>query len=97
MAKKDVVRLLVRLFGDPKLQDRMAANAAGVLKTAKLSAKERALILSGDHRAIQAYLGSDAVKANVVKTQLKNVANVVKTALKRPRKKSTTAKKPARK
>jgi len=94
MAKKDVVRLLVRLFGDPRLQEKLAKRPAAVLKSAKLSARERELLASGDEKAIRAYLGQDTVKANVVKTGLTglvgpDVANVVKTAIrsgKKPRK-----------
>jgi hypothetical protein len=90
MAKKDVVRLLVRLFGDPALHAKMSKDAGKVLASAKLSPKERELVLSGDAEAIRAYLGDDTVKTNVVKTGLKGITNVVKTAIhhkKRPTKK----------
>jgi len=67
MAKKDVVRLLVRLFGDPKLADRLGKKkeADKALKNARLSAKERALLASGDADAIRAYLGRESAKANI--------------------------------
>jgi len=69
MAKKDVVRLLVRLFGDPKLAERLASEkeAAKVLKNARLSAKERALLASRDPDAIRAYLGRESAKT-IIKT-----------------------------
>jgi hypothetical protein len=86
MAKRDVVRLLVRLFGDPKLHGAYRQNPQKVLKAARLSAKERALLASGDEAAIRAYLGREAGVTNVVRSGLTNVVkaaktNVVKTAI----------------
>jgi hypothetical protein len=80
MAKKDVVRLLVRLFGSPKLHGNYRKNPDQVLTAAGLSPKERALLKSGDEKAIRAYLGTESSKANVVKSGL---ANVVKSAAKK--------------
>jgi len=86
MAKKDVVRLLVRLFGDPKLHGKYRAAPDKVLKAAGLNKKERTLLASGDEAAIRDYLGRAAAKTNVVKSGLTNVVkaaptNVVKSAL----------------
>lgn len=76
MAKKDVVRLLVRLFGDPALAERLGSEkeAAKVLKNARLSAKERALLASRDADAIRAYLGREGVQTNIkTSTELPNI------------------------
>lgn len=86
MAKKHVVRLLVRLFGDPKLHGKLRDNPKKVLKAAGLSRKERELLATGDEAAIRDYLGQESVKANVVKSGLRGVStgaspNVVKTAI----------------
>jgi hypothetical protein len=80
MAKKDVVRLLVRLYGDPKLAERLGKDAEKVMKAARLSAQERALLASGDAAAIQAYLGRESVKANI-KTKFLAANIKTKTAL----------------
>lgn len=86
MAKKDVVRLLVRLFGDPKLHGKYRAEPKKVLKAAGLNRKERELLVAGDEDAIREYLGRESAKTNVVKSGLTNVVksastNVVKSAL----------------
>ncbi len=93
MAKRDVVRLLVRLYGDPKLLDRIhdEKRAEKLMKAAKLSAHERALLASGDEKAIRAYLGQESPKANIVRAGLANiktktrmpVANIIKTKFKK--------------
>jgi hypothetical protein len=65
MAKSDVVRLLVRLLGDPKLAERLQKDPDGVLARARLSAKERALLAGRDPDAIRAYLGREGARANI--------------------------------
>ena len=61
------MRLLVRLFGDPKLAGKLATAklAERVLESAGLSAKERALVASRDADAIRDYLGREGAKANI--------------------------------
>ncbi len=86
MARKHVVRLLVRLFGDPKLHGKYRKDPKKVLKAAGLNPKERDLLASGDEAAIREYLGRETAKTNVVKSGLTNVVktgatNVVKSAL----------------
>jgi hypothetical protein len=85
MAKRDVVRFLVRLFGDPVHHGRYRKQPDRVMKAAGLSPSERDLLASGDAAAIRAYLGKESAKTNVVKSGLTNVVktsatNVVKTA-----------------
>jgi len=77
--------LLVRLFGDPALHAEISKDAEKVLKSAKLSPKERELVLSGDAEAIRAYLGADGVKSNIVRTGLTGISNIVKTAVRKKR------------
>ena len=86
MARKDVVRFLVRLFGDPKLHGKYRRDPKKVAKAAGLDRNERALLASGDEKAIRDYLGGEAVKANVVRSGLAPLEraaapNVVKSAL----------------
>ena len=66
MAKRDLVRLLVKLYGDPKLRERFEKDPARVIKAAKLSAKERAVLASGDPEAIRAHLGKESLKAQII-------------------------------
>jgi hypothetical protein len=63
MAKKDLVRLLVRLYGDPKLHERLKKDPAKVLGAAGLSAKEQALLRSADAGALREYLGAESAKS----------------------------------
>jgi hypothetical protein len=65
MAKRDVVRLLVRLYGDPRLQEKLARDTEKTMKAARLSKKERELLASGDVKAIGRYLGKAAAKTRV--------------------------------
>ena len=86
MAKRDLVRLLVRLFGDPQHVDRLNRNPEKTMKAAKLSPAERKLLASGDERALRAYLGRDAAKANLDRAGLADiiktsVADIVKTSV----------------
>lgn len=81
MAKKHVVRLLVRLFGDPALQGKYRKNPRKVAKAAGLSREERELLASGDEAAIRDYLGRSAGLTNVVKSGLAGGPNVVKSAI----------------
>ena len=80
MAKKDVVRLLVRLFGDPKLHGKYRDDPKKVLKAAGLNRKERELLAAGDESAIREYLGQAGGQTNIVKSGL---TNIVKTAVPR--------------
>jgi hypothetical protein len=82
MAKKHVVRLLVRLFGDPELQGKYRKNPDKLAKAAGLSRQERELLASGDEAAIRDYLGRAAGVTNVVKSGLAAGPNVVKSAIK---------------
>jgi len=83
MAKKDVVRLLVRLFGDPALLERLTKDPAKALKSTKLSAKERELLASADSEAIRDYLGRDKVKAVIKsKTELPVIKSKFKAVIK---------------
>ena len=66
MAKKDLVKLLVRLYGDPKLKERFEKDPAKVMKAAKLSAKEREVLASADAEKIRAHLGKEFVKTHII-------------------------------
>ena len=81
MAKKDLVRLLVRLFGDPAHLDKVKKNPAKTLAAASLSPAERDLVLSRNDAKIRAYLGSEGAKANIKsKTGLANIKSKTGTA-----------------
>lgn len=74
MAKKDLVRLLVNLFGDPRHLDKVKKDPAGALAAAGLSPAERELVLSRNDAKIRAYLGAEGAKANIKsKTGLANI------------------------
>lgn len=66
MAKKDLVRLLVQLFGDPNLHDRIRKNPHAELAKLGLSKRERELILSRDEKALRTYLGKEAARLTIV-------------------------------
>ena len=66
MAKRDLVKLLVRLYGDPKLAERMKKNPKAVMKAAKLSAADQEILSSGDEANIRGYLGKEAAKSIIV-------------------------------
>ncbi len=78
MAKRDLVKLLVRLYGEPKVKARFEKDARKTMKGAKLSAKEQELLASGDEKAIREYLGQDAAKAAIIKSFL---ATIIQTAV----------------
>ena len=78
MAKKDLVRLLARLYGDPVHEARFQQDRAKFLKRTKLSAKERDLVIAGDAEAIRAYLGKESAKTHIVDSAL---THIVDTAL----------------
>jgi hypothetical protein len=81
MAKKDLVRLLVRLFGDPAHLDKVKKNPAKALAAAGLSPAERDLVMSRNDAKIRAYLGSEGAKANIKsKTGLANIKSKTGTA-----------------
>jgi len=110
MAKRDLVELLVRLFGDAELQARWKRDQQKVMRRAGLSKAERELLTAGDEAAIRAYLGKKSRRA-VIKTGaavIKTSAAVIKTSAavikisavgkkktkKAPSKKKTPARKP---
>lgn len=66
MAKKDVVRLLIQLFGDPALHDEIRKNPEVALAKLGLSKKERELLASRDENAIREYLGKESQKILIV-------------------------------
>lgn len=72
------MKLLVKLYGDPKLKQRLEKDAWRTMKAAKLSAKEQEILASGDAEKLRGYLGTDAVKATIIKSGL---ATIIKTAL----------------
>ena len=79
MAKKDLVRLLARLYGDPVQQARFRKDRAALLKGARsLAPKEKKLLLDGDPDAVRAYLGKEATKAIIVDSE---IAHIVDSAL----------------
>lgn len=84
MSKKNVVRLLVRLFGDPAHLERLKRNPAATLAKAGLTPAERDLVLSGSDAKIRAYLGSAAdqaaIKAKAVAIKAKTAAIKGKTS-----------------
>jgi hypothetical protein len=63
MAKKDLIRLFVRLYGDPRLREKLARDPEGTLKAAGLSKKERELVSRRRGKAITEYLGDEAAGA----------------------------------
>ncbi len=77
MSKKNVVRLLVRLFGDPRHLEKLRRNPAATLAAAGLTPAESELVLSGSDAKIRAYLGADSDRAAI---QAKTVAIKGKTA-----------------
>jgi hypothetical protein len=84
MSKKNVVRLLVRLFGDPRHLEKLKKNPEATLAQAGLTPAERELVLSGSDAKIRAYLGSAAdqaaIKAKAVAIKGKTAAIKGKTA-----------------
>ena len=78
MAKKDLVRLLVRLYGDPVAEGQFQKDRAKFLRAAKLAPKEQKLLVEGDVDGLRAYLGSETANAHIVDEQL---SHIVDTAL----------------
>ena len=68
MAKRDLVKLLVKLYGDPKLRQRLEKDAKKTMKAAKLSAKEREILASGDAARLREYLGKEQLKSSIIQT-----------------------------
>ena len=66
MAKRDLVKLLVGLYGDPKLKARLEKNASRTMKAARLSAREQELLASGDAAKLREYLGKDTLRAQII-------------------------------
>lgn len=65
MSKRSVVRLLVRLSGDPAQLEKFRKRPAAAFAAAGLSPAERELLLSGSDAKIRAYLGSDSDRAAI--------------------------------
>ena len=80
MSKKNVVRLLVRLFGDPTHLEKLRKNPAATLAAAGLSPAERELLLSGSDAKIRAYLGADSDRAAIKAKTVAIKAKAVQTA-----------------
>jgi hypothetical protein len=84
MSKKNVVRLLVRLFGEPAYLEKLRKNPGRTLAAAGITPAERELLLSGSDAKIRAYLGADsgraAIKAKTVAIKGKTAAIKGKTA-----------------
>jgi hypothetical protein len=70
MARKDLVRLLIQLFGDPALHEEIRKNPEAALGKLGLSKKERELLASRDESAIREYLGKDSQKILIVASWL---------------------------
>jgi len=66
MAKKDLVRLMIQLFGDPQLHEQIRKDPAAALKKLGLTQKEIELFQSRDEKAIRAYVGREASKVTIV-------------------------------
>jgi hypothetical protein len=79
MAKKDVVKLLVQLFGDPDHLKRIQKDPETVMDAAGLDEAENALLRSRNEAAIKSYLGADAASANIKTKALANIKS--KTAI----------------
>ena len=84
MSKKNVVRLLVRLSGDPAYLEQLRKSPAATLSASGITPAERELLLSGSDAKIRAYLGTDsdraAIKAKTAAIKAKAVAIKAKTA-----------------
>ena len=65
MSKKNVVKLLVRLFGDPAHLEKVRRSPAKTLAAAGLTPTERELVLSGNPARLRAYLGAEARRVNI--------------------------------
>lgn len=65
MSKKNVVKLLVRLFGDPAHLAKLRKSPAKTLAAAGLTPAERELVLSGNPARLRAYLGAEAERVNI--------------------------------
>lgn len=63
MAKDDLKKLLIQLFGDPDLRRKIEAEGWSGFG---LSEEEIALLNERDHSKISAYLGADAAKLIIV-------------------------------
>jgi hypothetical protein len=66
MAKKDLVRLLIQLFGDPQLHERIRKDPEAALGKLGLTKKEIELFQSKDEKAIRDYVGREAGKMTIV-------------------------------
>ena len=66
MAKKDLVRLLIQLFGDPQLHEQIRKDPEAALGKLGLTKKEIELFQSKDEKAIRDYVGREASKMTIV-------------------------------
>ena len=95
MAKKDLVRLLARLYGDPEAERQFQRDRAKFLLAQKLSPREQRLLVDGDVGGLRSYLGDECDKLTIVDSALGETAPSRPLAPQKPRAKAPAQRRPA--
>jgi len=110
MSKKSLVRLLVKLYGDPKREKKFQGDRKKFVARKNLTKEERAYLVDGDVTGLRQYLGAEADNSHIVDEKLSHIvdsalshivdsalARAGKKAKKAPAKKGSAKKAPAKK